>query len=428
MSLRLLLLLSLVLGVCHHVNASNDGSSDVNQNSDVASVSTESHSDAVRNEEVKVSISNGVLAFGGTRSVYHPVTFSIRPGETLWVPVEARSALNLKESYMVTLSPDGSRLVLDADTRSPIIIDDDGWMIGKRYTPGEQDRANSRMQSKGIYIDVKSNASSVSGVPSVVDEGVVEDAPLYQYYDDVLRYGDVVTITISGGMVAFHGKRKEYQPVAFDLRRGERKQIEFVSTDKYPRKDSYWMALSDDGNTVYLDEGQRKEIVLINRNWERGQVYHPEERDDHGSQMECLGIEVSVVYKKIGGRSHHWGDDYGPYDRPVTVIVSGGEVAFLGKRKEYHPVAFDIYPGESKEVEFVSTDKYPRKMKYLMTLSEDGNTLKLDADQRKAIVLVDRHWDRGETYHPEERDDHGSRMEAFGIEVTVRRKGKRPRP
>ena len=372
-------------------------------------------------ETLLLHIFHGTVSFHGVPKSFQPVDLRLVPGERKSVVFRSLEDSPEETRFTVWLTGNGGRLYLDADSNRPVVIDNGGWLHGSSYTVS-QDYPNSDMRPNQVNVSVRT-------IPP--GEAFDSSCPSPQYQRN--PYGNnMVTVIIEGGYVAFFGKRKHYEPVAFDIACGERKEVEFRSVGKHLRKAKFWMSLSEDGNTLRVDDGQRKEIVLINRDWEHGQVYHPKERDDHGSRMEALDVTICVRNKNT--QSYRSMPQYQSGVQPqcssfpmnpVTVIIEDGYVAFFGKRKHYRPVAFDINPGESKLVEFVSTDKHPRKMSYVVSLSEDGNTLKLDADQRKAIVLINRDWEHGQVYHPKERDDHGSRMEALNIKVTVRQKGRK---
>lgn len=113
------------------------------------------------------------------------------------------------------------------------------------------------------------------------------------------RYGDIITVTISGGMVAFGGKRYPYEPVAFDLVRGETKRVEFVRQGRSAYRTRIEMRLSDDGNTFYFDAPARKRVVLLNQNWGRGRRYNPPEIGSHDGHSEAIGITINVQLKKL---------------------------------------------------------------------------------------------------------------------------------
>ena len=89
------------------------------------------------------------------------------------------------------------------------------------------------------------------------------------------RYGDIVTVTVQGGTLSYAGKRYPYEPVSFDLIKGETKIIPFRGRGIQTIATDYAVRLSDDGNTVYFDEDSRRRAVLVNQDWEHGQRYQP---------------------------------------------------------------------------------------------------------------------------------------------------------
>jgi len=124
-------------------------------------------------------------------------------------------------------------------------------------------------------------------------------AAAYQY----ARYGDIVVVTIQGGMVAFNGKRQAYEPIAFELVRGERKDVKFTRLEHSYETTTIAMKLCDDGNTFYFDEPSRKRIVIANDGWERARTYSGfpviEGRD---GQSEAQGITIRITFKSL---PHH---------------------------------------------------------------------------------------------------------------------------
>lgn len=122
-------------------------------------------------------------------------------------------------------------------------------------------------------------------------------AELYRH----ARQGDVVTVTIQGGLVAFYGKRHEYEPMSFDLVRGERRMIEFR---RQGRGDTTQVevALSEDGNTFYFDYPSRRRYVLVNREWSRGEEYRPPEIRGNDGHSEAIGLTIHLRHKRLDGR------------------------------------------------------------------------------------------------------------------------------
>ncbi len=115
------------------------------------------------------------------------------------------------------------------------------------------------------------------------------------------RYGDIVTVTIQGGMVSIDGKHRPYEPVRFDLVRGERRDVEFVQQGKSTSRNRIDVRLSDDGNTFYFDEAAKDRITLISTDWEQGKTHGPMDIRDGASRSVASAITISVKYKELPG-------------------------------------------------------------------------------------------------------------------------------
>lgn len=89
------------------------------------------------------------------------------------------------------------------------------------------------------------------------------------------QYGDIVTVTVQGGSLSYAGKRYPYEPVSFDLIKGETKNVSFRGRGMQSITTEYEVRLSDDGNTVYFDDESRQRAVLVNHDWEHGETYQP---------------------------------------------------------------------------------------------------------------------------------------------------------
>lgn len=89
------------------------------------------------------------------------------------------------------------------------------------------------------------------------------------------RYGDIVTVTVQGGTLSYAGKRYPYEPVSFDLIKGETKTVPFRGRGMQTIATDYAVRLSDDGNTVYFDDESKQRAVFVNHDWEHGESYRP---------------------------------------------------------------------------------------------------------------------------------------------------------
>lgn len=115
------------------------------------------------------------------------------------------------------------------------------------------------------------------------------------------RHGDIVTVTIQGGMVSIDGKHQPYEPVRFDLVRGERKDVEFVQKGKSTSRNRIDVRLSDDGNMFYFDETAKDRISLISTGWEQGKTHGPLDVRDGNSRSVASAITINVKYKELPG-------------------------------------------------------------------------------------------------------------------------------
>lgn len=111
------------------------------------------------------------------------------------------------------------------------------------------------------------------------------------------RPGDVVVVSIRGGMVAFYGKRHEYEPVSFELVRGEKREIEFRRVGSRDRT-RVQVALSEDGRTFFFDYPSRRRYVLVNRSWDRGEEYRPPEIRGNDGYSEAINLNISIRHSK----------------------------------------------------------------------------------------------------------------------------------
>lgn len=92
------------------------------------------------------------------------------------------------------------------------------------------------------------------------------------------RYGDIITVNISGARMYYGNTVWPCQPVSYDLVKSERKQVQFTGVDpQSPARrlvQSYWVSLSDDGHTfTFNDSNFGGKLVLIDEGWRNGRTY-----------------------------------------------------------------------------------------------------------------------------------------------------------
>jgi hypothetical protein len=115
------------------------------------------------------------------------------------------------------------------------------------------------------------------------------------------RYGDVITVTIQGGFVAINGRHQLYEPVRFDLVRGERKEIELIQQGRSSSRNKVDVRLSDDGHTFYFDESARDRISLISTGWETGKTQSALNVHDTRSRSEARDLSITIRFKELPG-------------------------------------------------------------------------------------------------------------------------------
>lgn len=114
------------------------------------------------------------------------------------------------------------------------------------------------------------------------------------------QYGDVVNVVVQGGSIAWNRKRYPYEPVSFDLVKGETKTVNFRGRGVQSIATRYDVRLSDDGNTIYFDESSRQRIVMVNHDWEHGERYQPAGTMNEVS-VALSGMTFFVKFKGLPG-------------------------------------------------------------------------------------------------------------------------------
>jgi len=125
------------------------------------------------------------------------------------------------------------------------------------------------------------------------------------------RYGDVLIVTVRGGGIAFHGKGYAYEPVSFEIFRGETKEVIFNRAGRSYETNAILMKLSEDGNTFFFDAPARKRIVIPNDGWARGRTYsNLPDIGSHGGQSEAVGLTIQISLKPLPGGPREGFDEH----------------------------------------------------------------------------------------------------------------------
>jgi hypothetical protein len=141
-------------------------------------------------------------------------------------------------------------------------------------------------------------------------------------------YGELLRVTLKGGMLQFHGVHKPFHPVSFRIAAGEIKDVEVVSV----RGRKARMAVHYDGSNLLLDETPKsrasKAIRLPYEDaWETGATY-PHLAAKGPLEIRGVDVTVQVVGKPPRGRHNRHQRHPGAVQpsarrpqRPAVVVV-----------------------------------------------------------------------------------------------------------
>lgn len=155
--------------------------------------------------------------------------------------------------------------------RYPMGLNQEQW---NALPPAKQ----AEYQAKQYQLDAEDRARAEETRRKVAEQKAetarLEAERLRQAYANA-QYGDIVTVTVQGGTLSYAGKRYPYEPVSFDLIKGETKKVSFHGRGVQTIATEYVVRLSDDGNTLYFDDESRQRAVFVNHDWEHGESYRP---------------------------------------------------------------------------------------------------------------------------------------------------------
>ena len=113
------------------------------------------------------------------------------------------------------------------------------------------------------------------------------------------KHGDMIRVNIEGGYLTYYQRKYEYHPVSFVIVRGERKTITVSRKGQTTQKVEFPVRLSDDGGTLFLDDGDHDQQVFTNQDWEHGQVYRTDSTVAHYN-FGLVGATVHIRHKQSG--------------------------------------------------------------------------------------------------------------------------------
>lgn len=153
---------------------------------------------------------------------------------------------------------------------------------------------------------------------------------------------------------------------------------------RYPMQmsESQWNALTPDQQAAYqarqyeIDELRRRDAQAERRAKEQAL------REDAEAERERIArIYTTAVYGDI-----------------VRVSIQGGALDIYGKIRNARPTGFEIAKGERKAITITQEGQIQQSYDFPVTLSADGQTLTFDEGSASAFVMVNRDWERGQSY------------------------------
>lgn len=177
-------------------------------------------------------------------------------------------------------------------------------------------------------------------------------------------------------------------------------------------KEEQWQALSPQQQAEYtakqyqVDEERRKRQEEYGRQKER-------------EEAEATRLEKERILQLY--RNARYGDI-------IQVNISGGSIVFIGERKGYESLSFDLVRGERKRIPFYHHDRHVTYQTDIW-VAYDNNAFYFDVgdDQKyehstdKIVILDNGRWDEGKTYHPKTLDKTTD-SQAQGIKIFIRYK------
>ncbi len=121
------------------------------------------------------------------------------------------------------------------------------------------------------------------------------------------QYGDIITVSIRGGIMSYGGKSYLCEPVGFDIVRGESKDIEFrgsVIQNGVAKAlvTKCRVRLSDDASAFYMNDDSARRIVLTNDgSWEQGSTQRIGAQGFHNNlDVSMANMSVTIRFKTRG--------------------------------------------------------------------------------------------------------------------------------
>ena len=111
------------------------------------------------------------------------------------------------------------------------------------------------------------------------------------------HYGDIVRVNVHDGQLMFRGKHYAYEPMSFNLIRGEARELIFHRADRPSVTLAVIAHLSDDGHELHFDDDSRNPVIIRNTGWDKLQTIHVKEHPNRNAHPR--DVHISIRYRRM---------------------------------------------------------------------------------------------------------------------------------
>ena len=191
------------------------------------------------------------------------------------------------------------------------------------------------------------------------------------------NYGDLLRVRIENGTANFRGQIRQYDPVAFQLAKGEIKDITIATTkNRRVVLHAYY-----DGATLYLDGNKNTKKshmskLIYDKRWSNGLTYSDVYTNN---KAKLKGADVTV--EVVGGKRH--GNRY-PSSGSTTIIIKEQPQTVIIKEKPPKVIVYD----KSREATMQQRKRHDQLKKERYAIEKERKALEREQAEFEAEQLA----------------------------------------